>query len=117
MPEADPGPLPTSKMKLAVTIINGSPIYVKSLALGRRLPDLSSVSHIIINPVKSPALAIILLSLLYLFASKPSKICTHNSIDSFLITSSSVVCSEFNHSLFTIMVRVKRIIFNYFEFF
>ena len=28
MPEADPGPLPTSKMKLAVAIINGSPIYV-----------------------------------------------------------------------------------------
>ena len=29
----------------------------------------------------------------------------------------SVVCSEFNHSIFIIMVRVKRIIFNFFEFF
>ena len=48
MPEADPVPLPTSKMKLAVAIINGSPIYVKSLVLGRRLPDLSSVTHIIV---------------------------------------------------------------------
>ena len=59
----------------------------------------------------------ILLSLFYLFASKPGKICIHNSIDSFLITSSSVVCSEFNHSPFAVMVRVTRIIFNYFEFF
>ena len=56
-------------------------------------------------------------SLFCLFASKPGKICTRNSIDIFLITCSSVVCSEFNHSSFTIMVRVKRIIFNYFNFF
>ena len=64
-------------------------------------------------PVKSPALEIILLSLLYHLASKPGKICTRNSVDSFSITSSSVVCSEFNHSPFTIMARVKGIIFNY----
>ena len=38
-------------------------------------------------------------------------------MDSFLITSPSVVFSEFNHSLFTSMVRVKRIMFNYLEFF
>ena len=67
-------------------------------------------------PVKSPALAIILLSLLYLFPSKLGKIYTHSSVDSFLITS-SVVCSEFKHGLFTIMVRVKWITFNYFKFF
>ena len=42
MSEIDPGPLPTSKMEFAVTIINGSPIYAKSLVLARRLPDLSS---------------------------------------------------------------------------
>ena len=42
MPETDPGPLPTSKMELAVTIINGSPIYAKSPVLARRLQDLSS---------------------------------------------------------------------------
>ena len=66
---------------------------------------------------KSPALAIILYSLLYLFASKPGTICTHNSIYSFMITSASVVCSYFNHIPFTIMVRVKRIIFGYFEYF
>ena len=122
MPETDSGSLPISRMELAVTIINGSPIYAKSLVMDSKLPDLSSIFYFIIYyphycyPVKSPALAIILLSLFYLFASKAGKYCTHNSIDSFLITS-SVVCSEFNHSLFTIMVRVKRIIFNYFEFF
>ena len=42
MSETDPGPLPTSKMELAVTIINGSPIYAKSPVLTRGLPDLSS---------------------------------------------------------------------------
>ena len=94
MSEIDSGPLPISKMELAVTIINGSPIYAKSPVLARRLPDLSSTfiyqlyySHYC-YPVKSPALAIILLRLLYLFASKPGKICSRNSIDSFLITSS-----------------------------
>ena len=53
--------------------------------------------------------------LISLFASKPGMICIRNSIDSFLITSSLVVCSEFNNSSFTIMVRVKRITFNYFN--
>ena len=59
----------------------------------------------------------ILLSLLYIFSSKPGKISTHNSLASFLKTSSSVVCSEFNHILFTVMVRVKRLIISYFIFF
>ena len=48
MSETDPGPLPTSKMKLAGTIINGSPAYVKSPVLARRLPDLSSITDIIV---------------------------------------------------------------------
>ena len=126
MSETDSCLLPTSMIELAVTIINGSPIYAKSLVLARRISDFSSIIVNIIvyttlphycYPVKSPALAIILFSLLCLLTSKPGKICTHNSIDSFLITSSSVVCSEFNRSLFTIMVRVKRLISNYFEFF
>ena len=42
------GPLPASKMELALTIINGSPKYAKSPVLARRLPDLSSVNHIIV---------------------------------------------------------------------
>ena len=66
--------------------------------------------------VKFPALAINFLSLLYLFASKPGKIFTLDSIDGFLITSSSAVRSEFNHSPFTIMAKIKQI-FNYFEIF
>ena len=95
----------------------------KSRVMARRLPDLSStfIYHLCYPhycyPVISPALATILLSLLYLFASKSGKICTHNSIYSFLITSSSAVCSAFNNSPFTIIARVKRIIFNYFNFF
>ena len=40
MSETDPGPLPTSNMKLSVTIINGSPIYAKSPVLARRFPDI-----------------------------------------------------------------------------
>ena len=48
MSETDLGPLLTSKMELAVAIINGSPIYVKSLVLARRLPDLSSITHIVV---------------------------------------------------------------------
>ena len=48
MYETDPGPLPTSKMELAVTIIKDSPMYVKSLVLARRLPDLLSITHIIV---------------------------------------------------------------------
>ena len=48
MSETDPGHLPTSKMELAVTIINGSPIYAKSPILVRRLPHLSSITHIIV---------------------------------------------------------------------
>ena len=89
MSETEPGPLSTPKMVLAVTTINGSPMYVKPPVLTRRLPDLSPT--FIYNlyyphfyyPVKSPALVIILLSLLYLFASKLGKIYTRNSIDSF----------------------------------
>ena len=121
MSETDPGSLPASKMQLSVTIINGSPTYPKYPVLARRLPNISSTFTYYLHylyycyPIKSSAL-IILLSLLYHFASKPGKICTRNSIDSFLVTC-SVVCSEFNHSPFTITVRVKRIIFNYFEFF
>ena len=100
MSETDPGPLPTFKMEVLVTIINGFPIYAKSPALSRRLPDLPSfIYHLYYPhycyPVKFPALAKILLSFLYLFASKPGKICI------FLITSSSVVCSKFNHSPYT----------------
>ena len=92
MSETDPGPLPTYKTELSVTIINGSPIYAKSPVLARILPDLSSkfIYHIYYPhcyPVKSPALALIFLNLLYLFASKPGKIFTHNSIDSFFRTS------------------------------
>ena len=48
MSETDPGPLPASKMELAVTIIDGSPIYPKSPVLARRLPHLSSITHIIV---------------------------------------------------------------------
>ena len=38
--EMNPGPLLTSKMKLAVKIINGFPIYTKSSVMVRRLPHL-----------------------------------------------------------------------------
>ena len=48
MSETDPGLQPIFKMGLAVTIINGSPIYAKSLVLARRLPDLSYITHIIV---------------------------------------------------------------------
>ena len=69
MSETDPGPLPlsTSKMELAVTIINGSLIYAKSPVLVRRLRDLSWHPHYC-YPVKSPTLEIILISLLYLLS-------------------------------------------------
>ena len=98
MSETDPGPLPTYNMELGVTIINGSP-YMPSLSYCQETPGFTIYYPQYCYPVKSPALAaIILLSLLYLFASKPGKICTHNSIDSFLITSSSVTCSKFNYS-------------------
>ena len=94
MSEIDSGPLLISKMELAVTMITVSPIYAKSPVSTRRLPDLSStfIYHLYYPhyryPVTSPALAIIFLSLLYLFTSKPGKIFTRNSIGSFLITSS-----------------------------
>ena len=83
MSETDTGPPPTSKMELAVTIINGSPIYAKS-RIGQETPGFIIYYPHYCDPVKSPALAIILISLLYLFVSKPGKICTRNSIDSFL---------------------------------
>ena len=94
MSEIDSGPLLISKMELAVTMITVSPIHAKSPVSTRRLPDLSSTFIYHLNyphyryPVTSPALAIIFLSLLYLFTSKPGKIFTRNSIGSFLITSS-----------------------------
>ena len=103
------GPLPASKMELAVTIINGSP-YMQATRIGHETPGFIVYYPHYCYFINSLALAIILLSLLYLFSSKPEKICTHNSINSFLITSSSVVCCEFNHSPFFIMVRVKHII-------
>ena len=40
MCDTDPDPLPTSKMELALTIINGSPIYVKPPVLARKLSGL-----------------------------------------------------------------------------
>ena len=105
--ETYPRLLPMSKMELSVTIINGSPIYVKSSVLARTLPHLSCtfIYHLYYPyyccPVKSPASVAILHCLLYLFASKSGRISTRNSIDSFLISSSSVVCFEFNHSPLT----------------
>ena len=91
MSQIGPGGLSIPKMELAVTIINVSQIYAKSPVLARSLPDLSPtfIYHIHYPhcrfPVTFPALALILLSL---FASKAGKICTGNSMDSFLITSS-----------------------------
>ena len=81
MSDTDPGPSPTSKIELAVTIIN-DPSYLQVSRIGQETP-----SFIICYPhccylAKSPVLAIILLSLLYLFASKLGKICARNSIDS-----------------------------------
>ena len=82
MSEIDSGHLSTSKMELAVTIINDSPIYANS-------PTYSQTPAFIIYypdycyALNSKAFAIILLSLLYLFASKSGKICTNNSIYSF----------------------------------
>ena len=83
MSETDPGRLPASKIELAVTIINDSPIYSKSPVLARRLLLLLFYYPHYCYPVNSPALAIILLSLLYLFASKSGKICTCHFMDSF----------------------------------
>ena len=48
MSETDPGPPTTSKMELAVTMINDSPMYTKSPVLARRLLHLSSITHIIV---------------------------------------------------------------------
>ena len=48
MSEKFPGPLPISKMEFAVTTTNGSPIYVKSPVLARRLPHLSSITYIFV---------------------------------------------------------------------
>ena len=89
MYETDPGVLSIPKMELAVTIINGSPIYAKSPVLART-PGFIIYIHLSSNyphycyPVKFPALAMILLSFLYLFASKAGTICTRNSINNFL---------------------------------
>ena len=48
MSETDLEPLPTSKMDLAVIIINDFPTYVKCPVLARTLPHLSSITHIIV---------------------------------------------------------------------
>ena len=48
MSETDLDPLPTSKMDLAVTIINDFPTYAKSPVLARTLQQLSSITHIIV---------------------------------------------------------------------
>ena len=48
MSEADLGPLPASKMDLAVTIINDYPTYAKSPVLARAIPHLLSITHIIV---------------------------------------------------------------------
>ena len=64
MSETNPGPLQQSKIKFAVTRINGAFIYAKSPALATRIPDLSStfIYHLYYPhyccPVKSAALAI-----------------------------------------------------------
>ena len=50
MYEKDPSPLSRSKMELVVTIINDSPVYAKSPVVARRLPHLSSITHIIVIP-------------------------------------------------------------------
>ena len=62
MPEKDPGRLPTSEMELAVTTTNGPRIYAKNPVLARRLLHLSHYCYY----RNSPALALILSSLLYL---------------------------------------------------
>ena len=80
MSETDPGPLPTSKMGLSLTIIIGSTIYAKSPVFSRRHSAFITYYPQYCYPVKFPALSIVFLSLLYLLASKPGKICTHNSI-------------------------------------
>ena len=48
MSQTDPDPLLTSILKLAVTIINGSPIYPKPPVLARRPGVLSSITHLIV---------------------------------------------------------------------
>ena len=48
MSETDPGSLSTSQMELPVTLINSPPVYAKSPVLARRLPHLSSITHIIV---------------------------------------------------------------------
>ena len=82
MTETDLGHLPTSKMELALIIINGFPTCANSPVFARRLPHLSSITRHG-YPVNSPALAIIFLSLLYLFSCKSSKIWIRSFIDSF----------------------------------
>ena len=80
--ETDPGPLPTSKMEFAVTIMD--PPYIPSLlCIAQDTPEYIIYYSHYCCPVKSPALAIFFLSLLNFFASKPGKICTQNSVDSF----------------------------------
>ena len=60
MSETDPGPLPTSKMQFVVIIINGFPIQVSRI--GQETGSFIIYCPHYCYPVKSPALAIILLS-------------------------------------------------------
>ena len=83
MPETDTGPQPISRVKLTVKLINGSP-YISGLLYW---PGDSRIYYLYSHygyPVKSPKLAIILTSLLYLFAPKTDKICNLNSINNSL---------------------------------
>ena len=73
MSETDPGPLPNSKMELAVTM---APHICQVFRIGQETPAFIIYYPHNCYPVKSPVLAMILLSLLYLFVSKPGKSCT-----------------------------------------
>ena len=66
MSETDLGPLLTSKMQLAITISNGSPPTLSYWPGDQEFYHLLSA---LLLSVKSPVLAIILLSHLYLFIS------------------------------------------------
>ena len=85
MSETDPGSLSTSQMELAVTIINSPPPprLCQVSRIGHGTPAFIVYYPHYCYPAKSPTLAMILFSLLYLFASKLGKIWTSNSIDSF----------------------------------
>ena len=80
--EADPDPLPTSKMELAVAIINGPP-FMSNLPY---LPGDSRICNllpILLLSCKISSISNNSPQPLTLFASKQGKICTLNSIYSF----------------------------------